>query len=363
MKAQHRSTKNSFSKAKARDLFGALDHQVNWRRVYCVYFQTIFNSKSIRGIDCKKLSRWIENSLKDRIQKRYACETYSEGPKTLCYDEIAYFLTNDILVCLDTDRDIVELLFSEADEDAHSLFETIKKFKKKSSALSINLIVTDRDGMSLKDLKTKKLCLQLNENYNEDLCLLHPTILSALKKESSNGLVLFHGDPGTGKSTYIRYLVGFLKKKVIFLSPRLAGNLDDPGFARLLTENPNSIVIIEDAEALLISRDGSENSGISTLLNLTDGLLGTSLGIQFICTFNTPASNIDKALLRKGRLVALYQFGPLSIAKSTALLQRLGIADFRVTQPMSLAEIYNVEKPQFRLGPKKQTIGFKASAA
>lgn len=67
-------------------------------------------------------------------------------------------------------------------------------------------------------------------------------------------------------------------------------------------------IVIEDAEDLLVSRDTNHNSGISMLLNLTDGLLGQSLGIQVICTFNTHVSNIDRALLRKGRLIALYEF-------------------------------------------------------
>ena len=143
----------------------------------------------------------------------------------------------------------------------------------------------------------------------------------------------------------------------------MAGNLDDPNFAKLLIENPNSVIIIEDAEDLLISRDTNKNSGISMLLNLTDGLLGATLGIQFICTFNTPVTNIDKALLRKGRLIALYEFGPLSPEKSQVLLNNLGAQDFMVTQPMTLADIYNVTKPEFQMEAKRSPIGFNAHVA
>lgn len=364
MKSLPNSTRNRLlPEVKPRDLFDTFDHRVNWRRIHCVYFHTLANCKTIRGIDCKKLAGWIETSLADRILERWANEGYSQRDRTLYVDDVAYVLTNGLLISLDMDRDTVEILFSASEADAQSLFESVKKFSQKSSALHINLIVTDREGLSLKDLKSKKLALKLNENYNDDLHALHPVLVKALRKENANGLVLFHGEPGTGKSTYIRYLAGFLKKRVIFLSPRLARNLDDPGFARLLTDNPNSIVIIEDAEDLLISRDAAHNSGISTLLNLTDGLLGTSMGIQFICTFNTPVTNIDKALLRKGRLLALYKFGPLSIEKSKALLEKLHIADFMVTQPMTLADIYNIEKPTFQLEPKRRAIGFSSIVA
>ncbi len=351
------------SQVRVADLFDTFDHRMNVRRIYFACFHTLPNCRSINSIDCNRLSKWIENSSSYPVILKCSDEDYSRKKNKLLYNNILYLLPEALLLYLNFERDSAEIFFSDGEERAQILFESVRRFLKRSTGLHINLIVTDREGLSLNDLKSKKLVLQLNENYNDDLIALHPYLVKELIKDNSNGLVLFHGEPGTGKSTYIRYLAGFLKKKVIFLSPRLAKNLDDPGFARLLTENPNSIVIIEDAEDLLISRDTSQNSGISTLLNLTDGLLGTSMSIQFICTFNTPVTNIDKALLRKGRLLALYKFGPLSVEKSRALLMKLGIVDFMVTQPMTLAEIYNVEKPAFQLEPKRRSIGFNACVA
>ncbi len=351
------------SNVRVSDLYDTFDHRMNVRRVYFAYFHALPNCKSIRSIDCKRLSKWIENSTSYPVILKCSDEDYSQKKNKLVYDNILYLLPGKIVLHVNFEKDYAEIFFSDGEEKAQMLFESVRRFLKRSASLHINLIVTDRDGLSLNDLKSKKLVLQLNENYNDDLIALHPYLIKALKKENSNGLVLFHGEPGTGKSTYIRYLAGFLKKQIIFLSPRLAGKLDDPGFAKLLTENPNSVVIIEDAEDLLVSRDTANNSGISTLLNLTDGLLGTSLGIQFICTFNTPVTNIDKALLRKGRLLVLYEFGPLSIEKSKALLTKLDLVDFMVIKPMTLADIYNVEKPAFQLEPKRRSIGFNACVA
>lgn len=351
------------SHVRVADLFDTFDHRMNVRRIYFACFHALPNCKSIRNIDCNRLSKWIENSTSYPIILKCSDEDYSRKKNKLLYDNILYLLPDAMVLYLNFEKDYAEIFFSDEEEKAQILFESVRRFLKRSAGLHINLIVTDREGLSLNDLKSKKLVLQLNENYNDDLSSLHPYLVKALKKDNSNGLVLFHGEPGTGKSTYIRYLAGFLKKKVIFLSPRLAGKLDDPGFAKLLTENPNSVVIIEDAEDLLVSRDATNNSGISTLLNLTDGLLGTSLGIQFICTFNTPVTNIDKALLRKGRLLALYEFGALSIEKSKVLLLKIGIADFMVTKPMTLADIYNVEKPAFQLEHKRRSIGFNACVA
>jgi predicted alpha/beta-fold hydrolase len=59
-----------------------------------------------------------------------------------------------------------------------------------------------------------------------------------LNKKGDKGIVLLHGLPGTGKTTYLRYLIGRLKKRVLFLSPNVAGNLMDPDFIDLLIDNP-----------------------------------------------------------------------------------------------------------------------------
>ena len=145
------------------------------------------------------------------------------------------------------------------------------------------------------------------------------------------------------------------------MSRSQARHLDSPELNTLLIENMDAVIVIEDAEELIMSRDTNRVSGISTLLNLSDGLLSESLGIQIIATFNTNISNIDKALLRKGRLTTLYEFKELSIAKSASLIATLGFADYNVTRPMTLAEIYNIEKASFQLRPQRNAIGFTAN--
>lgn len=120
----------------------------------------------------------------------------------------------------------------------------------------------------------------------------------------------------------------------------------------------NSIIIIEDAEELIVSRDGALNSSISMLLNLTDGLLGACLGIQFICTFNTPLSNIDQALMRKGRLIALYEFKALEPMKAANLIVKLGRSEASSEGAMTLADIYHLDSPGYVACWESRNIGF-----
>ena len=72
---------------------------------------------------------------------------------------------------------------------------------------------------------------------------------------------------------------------------------------------PDSVLIIEDAEKVVRNRNGNGNeTAVSNLLNLSDGILGDCLKTQIVATFNTERQLIDKALLRKGRLIAEYKF-------------------------------------------------------
>ena len=96
---------------------------------------------------------------------------------------------------------------------------------------------------------------------------------------------------------------------------------------------------------------------IAGLLNITDGLLGDCLNIQIICTFNTDIRRIDKALLRRGRLIALYEFRELTAEKSNSLLKHLK-SDQVTSKEMILADIFNIDQPEFSYH-EKGSVGFK----
>ena len=62
---------------------------------------------------------------------------------------------------------------------------------------------------------------------------------------------------------------------------------------------------------------------------------------QIIATFNCDLTTVDPALLRKGRLIANYEFNKLDLESSKLLSDKLGFGTESVTGPMTLAEIYN----------------------
>ena len=94
------------------------------------------------------------------------------------------------------------------------------------------------------------------------------------------------------------------------------------------------------------------------MLNISDGLLADCLNIQIICSFNTDLSKIDGALLRKGRLIAKYEFKELSKVKAQSLSDKLGYQT-AMTQSMTLAAIYNQVDKDFDDTSCHKTIGFQ----
>jgi ATP-dependent 26S proteasome regulatory subunit len=197
-------------------------------------------------------------------------------------------------------------------------------------------------------------------NYGDNFLKVHTHIEKALKTKSTGGLVLLHGAPGTGKSTYIKHLAYIVPKKFLFIPTSIAPRIDTPSFISLLAENQNCVLVIEDAEKILTERESGYDSPVATVLNMTDGIVGDCLGTHIIATFNINGDEIDKALMRKGRLIAEHRFEALSIDDTRRLVDELKI-DIEVTEPMTLAEIYGAQNEYYKateLEVPKTKIGF-----
>jgi hypothetical protein len=261
----------------------------------------------------------------------------------------------------DDNADTTKILYDDHVTEAQlsELTEIIKICCEIPRAESKIFLLYESHGyLALRDFEVKKSNIDLAMNYNEDFLPIHEVILKRLQTQDDKGLVLLHGLPGTGKTSYIRYLTSLISKKMIYIPPEFAPKIASPDFLPLLISNSNSILIIEDAENIIEDRGSSRSAAISNLLNITDGLLSDCLNIQILCTFNTHITRIDKALMRKGRLIAIYEFRELMKEKAKELSQSLG-HESRVEKDTLLTDIYNQGEgyaPPVTNGRKK--IGF-----
>ena len=238
-------------------------------------------------------------------------------------------------------------------ETNHSLRATYGSEKSPG----FKVLVASDSGFYTEDVNTIDFrSIDIQELYNDDFIDVDSIITQSLGRTEA-GIILLHGDPGTGKTSYIKHLISkFQDKEFIFIQNDFVKDLLKPAFISFLLHNKNAILIIEDAEKVVTTRENSsDDSVVSTILQLTDGLFSDFLNIKIICTFNTTIDRLDKALLRKGRMIAKYKFSPLTPEKAAALARKLGYDN--VTGSLTLADIFGLNKPGFNHAPQK-AIGF-----
>lgn len=301
-------------------------------------FQKIHEARRVN----EKNKEFVEALLYEQKENLYLIDREYDGEDDLYYLSISIYYQN----------------FEEISEMVEKIkkFVNIPKFESK-----IHLIVKSAyGGFTLSDFNIKKVKLDINTNYGSDFAKKSDVIMKALKDSERTGLVMLHGLPGTGKSTYIKYLTNKIKKKFIFFPSNMAEELTSPSFIDFMINQKDSILVIEDAEKLIKSRDEFASNAISNLLNVTDGILGDIMKIKIIATHNTKRDKIDEALLRKGRLIAEHEFDKLPVENVKNLFEKLKI-DYQESdlKPMTLTDVYNFKEELFVSTKKSEKIGFK----
>lgn len=225
-----------------------------------------------------------------------------------------------------------------------------------SKSPTFNVLTKSKSSFDTEDVKTEPVKIDLEKHYNSDFTPVKERIDQSIQEKES-GLILLYGKPGTGKTTYIKSLISeHSKSNFIFIQNEFVNNLLDPDFISFLLQQRNAILIIEDAEKVITSREQNrEGSVVSTILQLTDGLFSDYLNIKVICTFNTSLSKIDTALLRKGRLIAKYEFDKLNLEKTNALLTSLDMPTSN--EPLTVSDVFH-QKEEAYTNIKTKKIGF-----
>ena len=337
------------------------EHFIEPKAFYIKLFRAVPCVAYIGNVDTKKIFELANEGKYGKVKDIYQRIYHDWGDDKVRFSKTIFVIENKLMIKLGDDW--LEIYY--ANKDFAKANEMLKEFKalkapEKEKEYEINIISLSSNQLDLKTIAIKPTKLDIDLYYNDDFKPLDKLISERLAKENDKGIVLLHGLPGTGKTTYLRYLIGNLKKKVMFVSPSAAGNLMNPDFMDLLLDNPNAVLVIEDAENIIMDRRFSSASSVSNLLNISDGLLSDCLNVQIICTFNSEISLVDNALLRKGRLIARYEFGKLSVDKANGLSKHLDLNKV-FSKPMSLAEITN-PGDNYQEVIKTNVMGFRREA-
>lgn len=333
--------------------------------VFVKIYGELPNVKTARDINIEQFQERLLARYEGRISFLRTMDSI-QGQRGY-FSESGWWLGMDgVLVVSDGETEELHFLYLSAVQSLVVELEDLareNRLRRKRTQPLVHIVTSGAYGLHIVPMAINRPKLDLSQHYNEDFRDVDEIIQKRLNRKNDKGIVLLHGLPGTGKTTYLRYLISNVKKKVIFIPPGYAERLTDPAFMALLMDHPNSVLVIEDAERVLADRDRMGHSAVSVLLNLSDGLLSDCLNMQLICTFNTHLSRIDQALLRQGRLIARYCFRELEAEKAGALLVAQGKA-FEEARPMTLAEVYGAAHPSIQEPfQAKDGIGFRVQKA
>src|SRR6185503_6766999 len=224
----------------------------------------------------------------------------------------------------------IEILYDVANPSSEAwALETSRALRAKfrdPKTPKFKVLINQDNSFNTEDVETGDFkSINIQELYNDDFMEIDAIIHESMQKTES-GMILLHGEPGTGKTTYIKHLISrYQDKQFIFVQNDFVKDLLKPMFISFLLQNKNAILIIEDAEKVVVTRDNSiVDSVVSTILQLSDGLFCDFLNINILSTRTTNIDRIDKALLRKRPMIAKYKFTPLTLEKTAALAQKLG---------------------------------------
>jgi hypothetical protein len=352
---------------KNYDLFGC-DHleDLHWGKLFIHLFgecysrywiRHSFHSEKLIGCLIKRYKLKQSQILRiDRAKQENLHEADYE------FSEILLILKEGFMLAMINGR--IELIYGSkiSESERNEVINIVEEFKIEGPALRKFHMVQHSNGyFELIDFNVKPFDIDIGTHYNDDFQGIHDLITRSLTTKEKNGLVLLHGKYGSGKTYYLRHLISNIERKFIYFPLNMIESLSSPEFLPFISQQPNSVLILEDCESLLVHRENGLNnaSALSNLLNLGDGLLSDALSVNVICTFNSGVKKIDDAILRKGRLLALYEFKELELSKARALAQKIG-KNAKIEHPMTVSDIYNLDDKSFENTPSK-LIGFKAA--
>lgn len=371
------------------------------------FLDSLFDIEIIQRpeLKCIEYADWPIDSAKDFIDKlrsNYVVRREQRGGNSLsllvrqCAEGSGVFLMNVTVSpgmvrmhVAATTQDVLENLFKQLDRAKRQpLVDEVRvKFWTAADAYTRKIAVAPWNKINVNYPGTGKNDSGAGLDY----------LFKQYKPEQAGQLILWHGEPGTGKTTALRSL-GWEWRDWCSLSyivdpEQFFGGNADYMLRVLLNGNspeygpdPEDTIDITDAAAeaafvakrksrrerwqLLICEDTGEllasdakersGQGLSRLLNIVDGMIGQGLRVMVLVTTNETVDKLHPAVARPGRAGSIIEFGRFTAMQAKQWLMEHGVGAYNVpAKGMTLAELYSVVEGRERV-EVKTSFGFAA---
>lgn len=306
---------------------------------------TSVNTHSIRGFMTKPLDEIVKALhdtvaglqvvRKDRgqINKSYAASRNIPGRSAPHGNEESYIFMWDDGVIQQTTHEgqhRFDIHTTNANQ-AQALIDILNPVMASTTGhAKISVIAVNAHGPSLMNVGEGGVPFN-RDNYTPDIAAAFDHVVEDLASSKPCGrLIIMTGPPGCGKTYFIEGLIeAQIDCRYILLPPAVLSSITGPSLLQaILPESDDStsriptVFIIEDADQCLVSRELDTLPAISTILNLADGILGRALDVRIVATSNAKKQDVDKALLRDGRLCRSIEFEALGYDQANRVYER-----------------------------------------
>jgi hypothetical protein len=158
--------------------------------------------------------------------------------------------------------------------------------------------------------------------------------------KSTASILILIGEPGTGKTSLLRHMI-WSKKIQAQVTFDESVTRQESYYLNYASSDTHDMMIVEDADLILSSRNSDHNKLMARLLNISDGLIRIDRKKMVFTTNLSNMNRIDTALVRSGRCFDVRHFRLLTNAEAMAAAKKANIDLKTDRKELPLSDVFN----------------------